>query len=498
MSSSALSVSFCGRSQARQAYNLCWTRSSMAQRGFAAETMPSFTWREDLFRIAAQSGDLGSEAWLYAVEHPHARDRTSIVGRVGVTGGIEQIPDVADDPQYLFDYQVIGYRSLLGVPIVTDGVLIGVIAITRAATGRFDEEDVDLVQTFADQAAIAIGNARLLEAVERQRTELARFVSPAVAELVSSERGKQLLAGHRTYISCLFCDLRGFTSFSETAAPEELFEVLRGYHEIVGALIEPHLGTLEHFAGDGLMVFFNDPVEIEDHELQAIRFATAARERFAQLAQAWQRRGIQLGLGIGVEAGYATLGRIGFEGRYDYGAVGPVTSLAARLSTHANAGQILIGQRVFGAVEEAVEATPYGELDLKASAARFRPMRCTTSESHPNIGLQSKPLGPTRHRVLGRRSGTLAQPSPVGFGIAHSAGRHPNPRSSTTAAPVEVGNNVCGDKGGAARSDHPSGLSVRLRTATSDLCDSLRRAGVTVQAQIAMFLNSSRDVIPAR
>ena len=116
---------------------------------------------EDLFRIAAQSGDLGSEAWFYAVEHPHARDRTSIVGRVGVTGGIEQIPDVADDPQYLFDYQVIGYRSLLGVPIVTDGVLIGVIAITRAATGRFDEEDVDLVQTFADQAAIAIGNARL-------------------------------------------------------------------------------------------------------------------------------------------------------------------------------------------------------------------------------------------------------------------------------------------------------------------------------------------------
>ena len=286
---------------------------------------------EDLFRIAAQSGDLGSEAWLYAVEHPHARDRTSIVGRVGVTGGIEQIPDVADDPQYLFDYQVIGYRSLLGVPIVTDGVLIGVIAITRAATGRFDEEDVDLVQTFADQAAIAIGNARLLEAVERQRTELARFVSPAVAELVSSERGKQLLAGHRTYISCLFCDLRGFTSFSETAAPEELFEVLRGYHEIVGALIEPHLGTLEHFAGDGLMVFFNDPVEIEDHELQAIRFATAARERFAQLAQAWQRRGIQLGLGIGVEAGYATLGRIGFEGRYDYGAVGPVR--ASRLAS---------------------------------------------------------------------------------------------------------------------------------------------------------------------
>lgn len=319
----------------------------------------------DLFRIVAQSSDLGPDAWHYAVDHPHGRDQTSIVGRVALTGGIEQIPDVGEDPQYAFDYQVIGYRSLLGVPVVSDGALIGVIAITRAATGRFDDEDMDIVTTFADQAAIAIGNARLLEAVERQRTELARFVSPAVADLVSSEHGEQLLAGHRAYISCLFSDLRGFTSFSETAAPEELFEVLRGYHEMIGALIEPHVGTLEHFAGDGLMVFFNDPVEVEDHELQAIRFATAARERFAQLTQTWQRRGIQLGLGIGIEAGYATLGRIGFEGRYDYGALGPVTSLAARLSTHANAGQILIGQRIFGVVEEVVEATPYGELELK-------------------------------------------------------------------------------------------------------------------------------------
>ena len=186
-----------------------------------------------------------------------------------------------------------------------------------------------------------------------------------MAELVSSNDGEQLLAGHRAYISCLFCDLRGFTAFAETAAPEELFEVLREYHGVLGELIPAYEGTLEHFAGDGLMVFFNDPLPLEDHELQAIRLALAAQERFAQLAQRWRKRGTELGLGIGIEAGYATLGRIGFEGRYDCGVLGPVTNLANRLSTRASAGQILIGQRVFAAVEEAVEAAPVGELELK-------------------------------------------------------------------------------------------------------------------------------------
>jgi class 3 adenylate cyclase len=174
-----------------------------------------------------------------------------------------------------------------------------------------------------------------------------------------------MLAGHRAYISCLFCDLRGFTAFAETAAPEELFEVLRAYHETLGALIPAHEGTLEHFAGDGVMVFFNDPIAVENHELQAIRFALAAQERFAELSRAWQRRGTELGLGIGIEAGYATLGRIGYEGRYDYGALGPVANMASRLSTHAAGGQILIGQRVFAAVEKEVDAAPVGELELK-------------------------------------------------------------------------------------------------------------------------------------
>ncbi len=319
----------------------------------------------DLFVISSQSLD-PLAGYEYAQEHPHARDRTTVVGRVGLTGEVVQIPDVLADADYSFGAQrIIGYRALLGVPIVLENELIGAIAVGRNDPGAFADEQVELVKTFADQAAIAIANARLIDAVERQRTELSRFVSPQVAELISSKEGERLLAGHRAYITCLFSDLRGFTAFAETAAPEELIEVLGKYHETLGELIATHGGTLEHFAGDGVMVFFNDPLPVEDHELQAIRLALAARERFAELARIWRKRGTELGLGIGIEVGYATLGRIGFEGRYDYGALGPVTNLTSRLSTFAAAGQTLIGPRVFAAVEDIVHATPVGELDLK-------------------------------------------------------------------------------------------------------------------------------------
>jgi class 3 adenylate cyclase len=236
--------------------------------------------------------------------------------------------------------------------------LIGVIAIVRIPPEPFSDEHIELVRTFADQAAIAIVNARLLDAVRRQRRELARFVSPQVAELISSPQGDKLLAGHRAYISCLFSDLRGFTAFAETAAPEELFEVLRAYHELLGELIPAHGGTLEHFAGDGVMVFFNDPVAVDEHELQAIRLALSAQEAFAELAVGWRKRGTDLALGVGIEAGYATLGRIGFEGRYDYGALGPVTNLASRLSTHAEPWQVLVGPRVYAATDEVVDSAP--------------------------------------------------------------------------------------------------------------------------------------------
>jgi class 3 adenylate cyclase/putative methionine-R-sulfoxide reductase with GAF domain len=301
-------------------------------------------------------------------QHPHALDRTTGAGRAAVAREPVHIPDIYNDPEYFYGGPREGYRSLIAVPIMVEDDLIGVVVLIRRELQPFSDEHIALVQTFADQAAIALANARLIEAVERQRTELARFVSPQVAELIASREGERLLAGHRAQISCFFCDLRGFTAFAETAAPEELFDVLREYHAAVGDLIPTYEGTLEHFAGDGLMVFFNDPLFVADHELQAIRLALAAQEQFARLAEVWSKRGTKLGLGIGIEAGYATIGRIGFEGRYDYGVLGPVANLASRLSKLAVAGQILIGQRLFAAVEETVDTAPAGNLELKGFA----------------------------------------------------------------------------------------------------------------------------------
>ena len=321
----------------------------------------------DVLRLHAESVDAASGAGLSdAPTGIHALDRTSVAGRTGVARAVVQIPDVLEDAEYCLPTQrSVHSRALLGVPILHDDTLIGVVTAGRSEPSPFTDEQVELVKTFADQAAIAITNARLISAVERQRSELSRFLSPQIAALVSSDEGEVLLAGHRAYITCVFCDLRGSTAFVETAAPEEQLEVIRAYHELLGVLIPEHDGTLEHFAGDGVMVFFNDPVPVANHELKAVRFALAAQDRFAQMAAAWRKRGILLDLGIGIESGYATLGRIGFEGRYDYGALGPVTNLAARLSDRAASGQVLLGQHAHASVESLVDAEPAGELELK-------------------------------------------------------------------------------------------------------------------------------------
>jgi class 3 adenylate cyclase len=325
--------------------------------------------QDGLLHVGAHGGaqsaaEREQAAAAYDIAHPHPLDRTTAAGRAALERRPVQIPDVLSDPEYTYPGPRF-FRTMLGVPIVFEDDLIGVVVVVRREPRPFTDDHAALVQTFADQAAIALTNARLIDAVERQRTELSRFVAPQVADLVTSHEGERLLAGHRAYISCLFCDLRGFTAFAETAAPEELFDVLREYHALVGHLIPAYQGTLEHFAGDGVMVFFNDPLPVEDHELQAVRLALDAQARFADLAGGWQKRGIDLALGIGIEAGYATLGRIGFEGRFDYGAVGPASNLASRLSKEASAGQTLIGQRVFAASEETVETAPVGRLNLK-------------------------------------------------------------------------------------------------------------------------------------
>jgi adenylate cyclase len=210
----------------------------------------------------------------------------------------------------------------------------------------------------------------LLGTIDRQRSQLARFLSPQVAALVSSPDGEAMLAGHRREITALFCDLRNFTKFSETAEPEEVLGFLRLYHATLGELIVAHEGTLEHFAGDGIMVFFNDPVLQEDHAQRAVQLALDIRDRFKDISADWRRRGHVLEVGIGMATGYATMGRIGFEGRYDYGGVGNAIILASRLSGEAVAGEILLAPRTYAAIDEAW-AEPVGERQLKGFS---RPM----------------------------------------------------------------------------------------------------------------------------
>jgi len=194
---------------------------------------------------------------------------------------------------------------------------------------------------------------------------LRRFLSPQLAELIVNSDDESVLQSHRREITVVFCDLRGFTAFSETAEPEEVMAVLAEFHGELGKLIHAFGGTLERFAGDALMMFFNDPFPIEDAPLRAVRMALAMQSRVADLIVDWRKRGHDLGLGIGVAVGYATMGRIGFEGRFDYGAVGSVVNLAARLCSEAKGGQILLAPKALAAVEDAVSAEPVGELTLK-------------------------------------------------------------------------------------------------------------------------------------
>ena len=194
---------------------------------------------------------------------------------------------------------------------------------------------------------------------------LKRFFSPQLAEAIVSGGAEDPLRSHRREITVVFLDLRGFTAFAETSEPEEVMGVLREYHAAMGQLILEHEGTLERFTGDGMMIFFNDPTPVPNPQERAVRMAVAMRDRVEELVRAWRKRGYELDLGVGIAQGYATLGAIGFEGRSDYGAIGTVTNLAARLCGEARPGQILVPRRLFGALEHQVEAEPVGEMSLK-------------------------------------------------------------------------------------------------------------------------------------
>jgi class 3 adenylate cyclase/CheY-like chemotaxis protein len=232
-------------------------------------------------------------------------------------------------------------------------------------------------------------NASLEQRVAEQLAELERvgrlrrFFSPQLAEAIVAGGADDPLRSHRRDITVVFCDLRGFTAFAETAEPEEVMSVLREYHAAAGALVLAHEGTLERFTGDGMMIFFNDPVPVPDAAERAVRMAVAIRERVASMSRGWAARGHELDLGIGIAQGYATLGAIGFEGRWDYGAIGTVTNLAARLCGEAAGGEILVSQRVHAGVQALVEAGAPRSLSLKGFS---RPVA-----AHPVAALKAAP-----------------------------------------------------------------------------------------------------------
>jgi len=227
----------------------------------------------------------------------------------------------------------------------------------------------DTVQ--AQAAELAELNKTLEQRVNDQVAQLdrmgrlKRFFSPQLAELIVAGDAEDPLKSHRREVTVVFIDLRGFTAFAETAEPEEVMGVLREYHAEMGRLITEHEGTLERFTGDGLMVFFNDPVPVPNPAERATRMALEMRDRVGDLRVKWKKRGVDLDLGVGIALGYATIGAIGFEGRMDYGAIGTVSNLAARLCGEAKPGQVLVSQRLVGLVEDLAEAEPVGELALK-------------------------------------------------------------------------------------------------------------------------------------
>ena len=203
-----------------------------------------------------------------------------------------------------------------------------------------------------------------LEELQRMN-RLRRFLSPQIADLVINSGDESVLGSHRREIVVVFCDLRGFTAFAESSEPEEVMGVLREYHAALGELIFRYEGTLERFTGDGLMVFFNDPIPLEDPTQRAVEMALVMRDRVAGLVEGWSRLGHDLGFGVGIAQGFATLGRIGYEGRFDYAAIGTVTNLAARLCAEAEPGQVLVAQRIFHAVENHAVGESVGVLKLR-------------------------------------------------------------------------------------------------------------------------------------
>ena len=268
-----------------------------------------------------------------------------------------------------------GGDEYLTKPVDTAALLARVRSILRTKT-LHDEVQAQAVQLETQARELADWNKTLESRVAQQVAEidrmgrLKRFLPPQVAEIIVSRNDDRLLESHRRDVTVVFCDLRGFTAFAEMAEPEEVMGVLREYHACLGPLIHRHEGTLERFAGDGLLVLFNDPIPCEDHTERAVQMALSMQDGVGTLVSKWHGLGHDLGFGIGIARGFATLGQIGFERRMDYAAIGTVTNLAARLCAEAKAGQILVSQRVAAIADAIAETAPIGELALKGFARK--------------------------------------------------------------------------------------------------------------------------------
>jgi class 3 adenylate cyclase/putative methionine-R-sulfoxide reductase with GAF domain len=363
----------------------------------AADCGVIFMRDDDVYRLRATYG-FSREAEKYGLEHPLKPSSGNLTGRVALSGKAVHIPDVLADPGYTESghQKTFGYRTNLGVPLLREGTTIGVFSLTRGQVKPFTDKQIEVVATFADQAVIAIENARLLselrertEQVEAQSREvvklnqhleqrvadqvgeiermgrLRRFLPPQVADLIVASGTEKQLESHRREITALFCDLRGFTGFSESSDPEDVMALLRDYHAAIGQIIIKYSGTLERYAGDGVMIVFNDPVPVENPALQAVLMALEMRDAIGALTATWHRWGHDIGFGIGIAHGFATLGTIGFEGRFDYAAIGTVSNVASRLCDEAKPGQILISPRVLTKIENAAAVESVGEFTLK-------------------------------------------------------------------------------------------------------------------------------------